>query len=77
MAYIFVLSFPVIVCEEVLIDYSIDIGVSQGFDGRPGKARFVSLSVKGERTEEFLRLVEGFLDGEGPFDPIDCGFDFF
>ena len=47
-AYIFVLSFPVVVHEEVLINYSINVGVSWGFDGRSGKVRFMSLSVNGE-----------------------------
>ena len=61
----------------MLIDDSVNVGVSWGFDRRSGKARFMSLSVNGERAEELLRLVKGFLDGEGPFDPVDRGVDFF
>ena len=76
-ADVFILSFPIIICKEVLIDDNINIGVSRGFDRRSGKAGFVSLSVNGERAEELLGLVEGFLDRKGPFDPVDHGFDFF
>ena len=39
--------------------------------------RFVSLSVNGERAEDLLGLIEGFFDGEGSFDPVDRGIDFF
>ena len=35
------------------------------------------LSVDGERAEELLGLVEGSLDREGPFDPVDHWVDFF
>ena len=61
----------------MLIDDSVNVGVLWGFDRRSGKARFMLLSVDGERAEELLGLVEGFLDGEGPFDPIDHWVDFF
>ena len=61
----------------MLINDGINIGVSQEFDGWSGKARFMSLSINGERAEEFLGLVKELLDGEGPFGPVDCGFDFF
>ena len=77
MADIFILSFPIVISKEVLINDSVNVGVLRRFDGRLGEARFVSLSVNGERAAELLGLVKGFLDGEGPFDPVDCGFDFF
>ena len=76
-ADVFVLGFPIVIRKEVLIDDSVNVGVLWGFDGWSGKARFVSLSVNRERAEELLGLVEGFLDGKGPFDPVDRGVDFF
>ena len=76
-ADVFILSFPIVICKEVLINDSVNVGVLRRFDGRLGEARFVSLSVNRERAAELLGLVEEFLDGEGPFDPVDYGFDFF
>ena len=77
VAYVFVLSFPVVIHKEMLINDGINIGVLWGFDRWSGKARFMSLSINGERAEELLGLVEGFLDGEGSFNPVDHGVDFF
>ena len=74
---VFILSFPIIIHKEVLIDDGVNIGVSQGFDGWSGKAEFMSLSVNRKRAEELLGLVKGFLNREDPFDPVDRGVDFF
>ena len=60
-ANVSILSFQIVIRKEVLINDSINIGVSRN----------------GERAEELLGLVKGFLDREGPFDPVDHGFDFF
>ena len=76
-AYILVFSFPVVICKEMLINDGVNVGVLWGFDGWSGKARFMSLSINGEGAEELLGLVEGFLDGEGSFNPVDHGIDFF
>ena len=77
MADVFILCFPIVIRKEVLVNDGVNIGVSQEFEGWLGKARFMSLSVNGKRIEEFLRLVKGFLDGEGPFGPVDHVVDFF
>ena len=53
------------------------VGVAWEFDGGPGKVRFMLFSVNREGAEKLLGLVEGFFDGEGPVDPVDCGVDFF
>ena len=74
---VLILGFPVIVGKEVLVYDGIHVGVSWGFNGGSGEARLVSLSINGEVAEEFLGLVEGLLDGEGSFDPIDHGVEFF
>ena len=70
---ILILGFPVVVYEEVLVDNSINIDVLQGFDRRSSEVGFMSFGVNREGAEEFLGLVEGFLDGEGFLDPVDCG----
>ena len=77
MIYSFLVSQLLYVCKEVLVNDGINIGVSWGFDGGLGEARFMSLGVNREGAEELLRLIEGFIDGKGPFDPVDCGVDFF
>ena len=56
---------------------AFDVGVGRRLDRGLEKARFMSLGVYGEGAEELLRLVKGFSDGESPFDPVDCGVDFF
>ena len=61
----------------MLVDDRIDIDMTWGFDGGMGETGFVSFSVNREGTAKFLGLVEGFSDGEGLFDPIDRGVDFF
>ena len=76
-ANILVLSFPVIIREEMLIDDGINVGVSRGFDGWSCKARFMLFGINREGAKELLGLVKGFLDGEGSFDPVDRGVDFF
>ena len=74
---VLVLSFPIIICKEVLVNDSVDIGVLQGSDRGSGEARFVSLGVNGEGAKELLGLVEQFFDGKGSFNPVDRGVDFF
>ena len=44
MGDIFILGFPVIVGEEVLVYNGIDVGVSRGFNSWSSEARFMSLS---------------------------------
>ena len=77
VAYVFVLSFPVVIHKEMLINDGINIGVLWAFNGGSGEARLVSLSINGEGAEELLGLVEGLLDGEGSFNPVDRGIDVF
>ena len=67
-ADVFILSFPIVIREEMLVSDGINIGVVQGFDGGSGEARFMLLGVNREGAEELLELVKGFFDGEGPFD---------
>ena len=74
---IFVLRLPVVVSEEVLVGDSVHINVSWRFDGGSDEVGFVALGVSREREEEFLRLVKGFLDGDGLIGPIDGGVDIF
>ena len=76
-ADVFILGFPIVIRKEMLIDDGVNVGVSRGFDRWSDKTRFVLLSMYGERAEELLGLVKGFFDGEGPFDPVDRGVDFF
>ena len=76
-ANILVLSFPVIIHEEMLINDGVNVGVSRGFNRWSGKVRFMLSGINGEGAKELLGLVEGFLDGEGSFDPVDRGVDFF
>ena len=77
MSDVFIFGFPIVIRKEVLVNDGVNVDVSQGFDGGSGEARFVSLGVYGERAKELLRLVKGFLNGKGPFDPVDHGVDFF
>ena len=74
---VFIFGFPVVVGKEVLVYDGIHVGVSWGFNGGSGEARFMSLSIYGEGAEEFLGLVEGFFDGEGFLGPVDRGVEFF
>ena len=74
---VFVFSFPIVVCKEVLVDDSVDVSVAWGFGRRADETRFVSFCVDREGTEEFLGLIKGFFDGKGPVDPVDGGVDFF
>ena len=75
-ADIFILGLPGVVCEEVLVGDSINVDMSWGFDGRSNEVRFMSFGVDREGAEEFLGLVEGFFDGEGFLDPVNCGVKF-
>ena len=73
MGDVLILGFPVVVGEEMLIYDGVHVGVSWGFNRGSGEVRFMLFSVNGEGAEEFLGLVEGFLDGEGSFNPVDRG----
>ena len=77
MDNVFVLRFPIVVYKEMLVDDGIDIGVMWGFHRGTDEARFMLFSVNRKGTEKFLGLIEGCFDGEGPFDLVDHGFDFF
>ena len=68
---IFILGFPVVVPKEVLVDDSINVDMSWGFDRWSDEVRFMSFGVDREGAEEFLGLVEGFFDGEGFLDPVN------
>ena len=70
---VLILGFPVVVGEEMLIYDGVHVGVLWGLNRGSGEVRFVLFSVNGEGAEEFLGLVEGFLDGEGSFNPVDRG----
>ena len=74
---VFALRLPVVVGEEVLVSDGVHINVSWGFNGGADEMRFVAFGVGGKREEEFLGLVEGFLDGDGFIDPVDGGVDIF
>ena len=74
---IFVLHFPIIICEEMLISDGINVGVARGFDGGSNETIFMLFGVDREGAEKLLGLVKGFFDGEGPFGPVDRGVDFF
>ena len=60
---VFALRLPVIIGEEVLVGDSVHTYVSWGFDGGSDEVGFMAFGVGGEREEKFLRLVEGFLNG--------------
>ena len=74
---VLILGFPVVAGKEVLVYDGVHIGVLWAFNGGSGEARLVSLSINGEGAEELLGLVEGLLDGEGSFNPVDRGIDVF
>ena len=61
----------------MLVNDSVNVGVTRGFDGGSGEPRFMSLSINREGAEELLGLVKGFFDGEDSFNPVDRGVDFF
>ena len=61
----------------MLVGDGIDVGMARGFDRETNKVGFMSFQVDREGTEEFLRLVQGFFDGEGSLNPIDYRVDFF
>ena len=71
MADVFVLGFPVIVGEEVLVNDGVHIDVSWGFNGGSSEVRLMLFSVDRERAEQLLGLVEGFFDGNGSLSPVD------
>ena len=74
---VFTLRFPVVVGIEMLVNDSVHVNVSWGFDGGSGEAGFMAFGVSRKREEEFLGLVDGFLDGDGLVDPVDRGVDVF
>ena len=55
---VFVLSCPVVIHEEVLVNDGINIGVLRGFNGGLSEARFLSLGVNREGAKEFLGLIK-------------------
>ena len=61
----------------MVVGDSVHVYVSWGFNGGADVVGFVALGVGGEREEKFLRLVEGFFDGDGLIDPVDGGVDIF
>ena len=60
---VFILGFPIVISEEVLIYNCVNVGVTWGFNGWSSEARLMPLSFNGERAEKLLGLVKGFLDG--------------
>ena len=74
---VFALRLPVIIDEEVLVGDSVHINVSWRSDRGSDEVGFVAFGIGGERKEEFLGLIEGFLDGDGLVDPVDRGVDIF
>ena len=63
MTDVFILGFPIVISEEVLIYNCVNIGVTWGFNRWLSEVRLMPLSFNGERAEKLLGLVEGFLDG--------------
>ena len=68
---VFVLGLPIIVGEEVLVGEGVYVNMLRGFDRGSREVGLMSFGVGGEGTEQFLGLVEGFLDGDGFLSPID------
>ena len=54
---VFILGFPFIICEEMLIGDGVDVGVMRGFDRRLNEVGLMSFGVDGKGTEKFLGLV--------------------
>ena len=61
----------------MVVGDSVHVYVSWEFDGGADVVGFMAFGVGGEREEKFLRLVEGFLNGNGLVDPVDGGVDIF
>ena len=61
----------------MLVGDSVYVNVSRGFDRGSNEVGFMAFGVGGEREEEFLGLVKGFLDGDGLVDPVNGGVDVF
>ena len=61
----------------MLVSDGVHIDVSWGFDGRSDEVGFMAFGVGGEREEEFLGLVKGFLDRNSFIDPVNGGVDIF
>ena len=76
-ADVFILSFPIVVSEEVLVDDSINVDVPRGSDGRLNEVGFMSFGVDRKGAKEFLGLVAGFFNGEGFLGPVNHGVEFF
>ena len=74
---VLVLSFPLVIGEEMLVSDSVYVYVSWGFDGGADEVRLVVFGVGGEREKKLLRLVEGLFDRDGFVDPVDGGVDIF
>ena len=54
---VFVLSFPFIVGEQVLVSDGIDVSMMRGFDRGMNKVGFVSFRVDRKGTDQFLGLI--------------------
>ena len=73
---VLVLSFSFVICKEVLVSDSIDVGMTRGFDRGANKVGFMLFRVRGEGTEKFLGLVQRFLNREGFLNLVNCRVDF-
>ena len=61
----------------MLVSDGVYVNMSWGFDGGSDEVRFMAFGVSGEGTEQFLRLIKDFLDGNGFLGPVDRGIDVF
>ena len=59
----------------MLVSDGVYVYVSWGSDGRADEVGFMAFGVGREREEEFLGLVEGFLNRDSFVDPVDRGVD--
>ena len=73
MGDVFALSLPVVIGKEVLVGDSVHVYVSRGFDRGSDEVGFVVFGISGEGTEQFLRLVKGFLESDSFLGPVDGG----
>ena len=74
---VFAFGLPIVIDEEVLVGDGVHVNVSWGSDGGSNEVGFMAFGVDREGTEQFLRLIKGFLDGNGFLGPVDRGIDIF
>ena len=67
----FAFGFPIIIGDVVLVGDGVYIDMSWGFNGGSDKVGLMPFGVGVKGTEQFLGLVEGFLDGDGFLSPVD------